>query len=192
MKKIKTKKKYVFRNKILTRKMDKYTNILQNLYLGTEEEINDVNDIHLLINCSIEIPFPKNRIYPMQIRIPVEEDENDCVKLLEMILYTKTIEKIYHCLCNKQIVYIFSSGIQRSSAVVTCFLIKHIQMQPVPAIRFMCNKLNIPVDMCIFEDSIHYYYHYLDLKQHKIKPMENQKIDENKKKERLGPRIQPI
>ena len=75
--------------------MEKYTtDILQYLYLGTEEEIVDVKNIHLLINCSVDIPFPKNRIYPMQIRIPVEEDENDSIKLLEMILYTKTIEKI--------------------------------------------------------------------------------------------------
>ena len=61
-------------------KIDMYTNILQHLYLGTEKEVNEVNNIHLLINCSIDIPFPKNRIYPMQIRIPVEEHENDSIK----------------------------------------------------------------------------------------------------------------
>lgn len=171
--------------------MEKYIDILQNLYLGTEEEVNDIKDIHLLINCSIDIPFPKNTLYPMQIRIPVEEAEMDCIKLFEMILYTRTIEKIYHCLCNKQVVYIFSSGIQRSSAVVTCFLIKHLQMKPVQAIQYMCNKLNIHEHMCVFRDTMNYYYHYLDIKKNKSKSIENQKIDKNKR-ERLGPRIQPI
>jgi len=143
--------------------MERYTNILQNLYLGTEEEVDEVNNIHLLINCSIDIPFPKNRIYPMQIRIPVEEDEKDSIKLLEMILYTRTIEKIYHCLCNKQIVYIFSSGIQRSSVVITCFIIKHMHMKPVPAIRYLCSKINMTEHEYIFMDTIHYYYHYLHI-----------------------------
>ena len=170
--------------------MERYTNILQHLYLGTEEEIDEVNNIHLVINCSIDIPFPKYRIYPMQIRIPVEEDEKDSIKLLEMILSTRTIEKIYHCLCNKQIVYIFSSGIQRSSAVITCFILKYMLMKPVPAIRYLCNKINITEYDYIFTDTIHYYYHYLAIMKEKNKSIDNQKIDE--KKERLGPRIQPI
>jgi hypothetical protein len=171
--------------------MDNYTDILQNLYLGTEEEVDEVNNIHLFVNCSIDIPFPKNRIYPMQIRIPVEEDEKDSIKLLEMILYTKTIEKIYHCLCNKQIVYVFSSGIQRSSVIITCFLMKYMQMKPIPAIRFLCYNINITENEYIFTDTIHYYYHYLDIIKEKKKSIETQKIDE-KKKERLRPRIQPI
>jgi hypothetical protein len=162
--------------------MERYTNILQNLYLGTKKEVDEVNNIHLLINCSIDIPFPKNRIYPMQIRIPVEEHENDSIKLLEMILYTKTIEKIYRCLCNKQIVYIFCSGIQRSSAIITCFIIKYMHMKPLPAIRYLCNKINISEYEYLFIDTIHYYYHFLDImKEKKNKSIENQKIDEKKK-----------
>jgi hypothetical protein len=174
--------------------MDNYIDILQNLYLGTEEEVDEVNNIHLLINCSIDILFPKNRIYPMQIRIPVEEDEKDSIKLLEMILYTKTIEKIYDCLSNKQIVYIFSSGIQRSSAVITCFLIKYMQMKPLPAIRFLCDNIHMHEDEYIFMDTIQYYYQYLDVikvKKNKSIKNKNQKID-RKKEERLIQKIQYI
>ena len=171
--------------------MVKSSDILQNLYLGSQEEVDEVNNIHLLINCSIDIPFPNNRIYPMQIRIPVEEDKTDSIKLFEMILYTKTIEKIYHCLCNTQIVYIFCSGIQRSSAIITCFIIKYMQLKPLPAIRYLCNQINISEHDYLFMDTIHYYYHFLDIiKEKKKKSIENQKIDE--KKERVGPRIQPI
>ena len=104
-----------------------------------------------------------------------------------MILYTKTIEKIYRCLCNKQIVYIFCSGIQRSSAIIACFLMKYMHINPVYAVQYLCNKIKMSEHDYIFRDTIQYYYHYLHHQS-----VENQKIDENKKKERLGPRIQPI
>ena len=53
------------------------TAILQHLYIGEKEELEKVKDVHLLINCTVDIPFPKYPVYPIQLRIPIEEDKND-------------------------------------------------------------------------------------------------------------------
>jgi hypothetical protein len=172
--------------------MAEYTEILQYLYIGSKEKLEEVTDIHLLINCTVDIPFPTYPVYPMKLRIPIEEEKTEDIKFLEMILYTNVIDKIYKCICNRQTVFIYNDD-QRSCSLVACFLEKYMCMKPTPAIRFINKKIvrknndkeekENDENKNIFNNTLVYYYHYLQIcKKEKQKQKQNQKIDENKKK----------
>ena len=144
---------------------DELTAILQHLFIGSEKELEKVNDVHLLINCTVDIPFPKYPVYPIQLRIPIAEDKTDDIKFLEMIIYTKVIEKIYKCICNRQTVFIYGYD-QRSFSLVACFLQKYLVLKPNQAIQFVYKKIKWENEIkYIFNDTLVYYYHYLQSKK---------------------------
>ena len=162
--------------------MDEYTEILQHLYIGSKDKLEEVKDIHLLINCTVDIPFPKYPVYPIQLRIPIAEDKKEDIKFLEMILYTRVIEKIYKCIYNRQNVFIYNYD-SRACSLVSCFLIKYMFIKPTPAIQFVYKKMTRKnehdVKSNIFNNTLVYYYHYLQMYKNERK---NQKIDETEKK----------
>lgn len=148
------------------------TAIIPNLYIGDKEELKKVNDVHLLINCTVDIPFPKYSPYSILLRIPIEEERKDNIKFLEMIIYTKVIEKIYKCICNRQTVFIYGYD-QRSFSLIGCFLQKYLILKPNQAIQFVYKKMKCEYENeNIFNNTLVYYYHYL----------QSQKIDEKKQK----------
>jgi hypothetical protein len=168
--------------------MAEYTEILQYLYIGSKEKLEEVTDIHLLINCTVDIPFPTYPVYPMKLRIPIEEEKTDVIKFLEMILYTNVIDKIYKCICNRQTVFIYNDD-QRSCSLVACFLEKYMCMKPTPAIQFIHNKIarknqeeEKDKNNNIFNNTLVYYYHYLQICKNE-KQKQNQKIDEKENKD---------
>ena len=83
--------------------MDSYNAVLQYLFVGSSDILNTETEIpfHFIVNCTVDIPFPK---YPIekQLRIPIEDTEEDNVKFLEMIMYTNVFEKIHTCLLEKK------------------------------------------------------------------------------------------
>lgn len=186
-----------------------YNVIMPYLYIGSKEALDinaeyfpvDTGSFYFIVNCTVNIPFPK---YPTEekLRIPVEDDERDNAKMLEMMLYTNVFEKIYICIHNKQNVLIYSEyGQQRACALAACFLIRYLHMNPNRAVRFIMEKrINAFKDKNRFINTIDYYYYYYlqfekgnktqNQNQNQIQK-QNQKIDKTKT-ERLIPRKQPI
>jgi hypothetical protein len=173
--------------------------ILEYLFIGSKDTLEDISKyvpFHFIVNCTVNIPFPKYPM-PLQLRIPVEDDIEDNIKFIEMMVYTNVLEKMYKCICQQQNVLVYSNyGQQRSCALVACFLIKYLKLRPRQAIRFVSSKRKNAFQSDIpnnrFENTIHFYYEYLQLKKENKQTNNNncQKIDEKKK--RLEPRIQPI
>lgn len=185
--------------------MDAYNSVLQYLYVGSKDALpleTSIPSFQFIVNCTVDIPFSK---YPTeeQLRIPIEDNEDDNLKFLEMIFYTNACEKIHSCICRKKNVLVYcDSGNQRSCSLVVCFLIKYLKILPYQAINLVCNtRISAFNDGNRFINAMEYYYQLNNnkVKKNKVqkqkvqtKNVENQKIDENQKEERLGPRIQPI
>lgn len=171
-----------------------YNAILTHLYVGSKDVFTEHFPFYFIVNCTVNIPFPK---YPIekQLRIPIEDDECDNIKMLEMMLYTNVLEKIYKCVCNKQNVLIYSEhGNQRSCALAACFLIRYLHMTPIRAICFVTDKRkNAFESENRFMNTIEYFYYYLQYEKGNKKndEIQKQKIDIIKNK-RIHPRIQPI
>ena len=174
-----------------------YDAILDNLFIGSKDALdehsnNEDNPFHFIVNCTVNIPFPKYSM-PLQLRIPIDDDTDDSIKFLEMMVYTNVLEKIYKCICQKQKVLVYSNfGQQRSCALAACFLIKYLKIKPIQAIKYVCSKRKEAfLSDNHFEHTIHFYYEYLKLeKENRLLNRNNkffQKIDENKKKD-----VQPI
>ena len=170
-----------------------YTAIISYLYVGSKDDFTEDFPFHFIVNCTVNIPFPN---FPIEkkLRIPIDDDEQDNVKMLEMMIYTNDLEKIYKCVCNKQKVLIYSEyGNQRACALASCFLIRYMLLTPKHAVHFICDKRrNAFKEENRFANTIDFYYRYLEIEhEKKNQKEEKQKIDENKK-QRLLPRIQPI
>jgi len=174
-----------------------YNSIISYLYVGSKDDFTEDFPFHFIVNCTVNIPF-SNFPIEKKLRIPIEDDEQDNVKMLEMMVYTNVLEKIYKCISNKQKVLIYSEyGNQRACALAACFLIRYMRITPKHAVHLICEKrINAFKPENRFENTIDFYYQYLQIEPEKKnkkeeKQRQTQKIDENKK-QRLGPRIQPI
>jgi len=173
--------------------------ILEYLFIGSKDTLEEIskyipihNPFHFIVNCTVNIPFPKYPM-PLQLRIPVEDDIEDNIKFIEMMVYTNVLEKMYKCICQQQNVLVYSNyGQQRACALVACFLIKYLNLKPIQSIRLVSSKRKDAFQLDNrFENTIYFYYEYLQLE--KVNKQTNnkcQKIDEKKK--RLEPRIQHI
>jgi len=161
---------------------------LEYLYIGSNtilEENPDNIPFYFIVNCTVDIPFPKNILYPMQLRIPVEETIEDSVKMYNMIIYTKVLEKIGKCIHEKKNVLVYSSNkIERSVSLVACFLIKYFKLTPTDVMNFLQNKYETEIEIIEnnpFVNTIHNYYYYITTQKMKTKN-ENEKIEDNKNK----------
>jgi hypothetical protein len=162
--------------------MDTYREILKNVYLGSSHMLEIRHPFRLIVNCSVDIPFPNYISDNQKIRIPIEDDLRDTVKFVEMIVYTRVLEKIHNCILNNDSVFIYSG--QRSYIVFACFLIKYYHISPRDAMKYIIQKMETYMNMIIVEEksfscTLTIFYHYL---KHKKKEKDCQKIDEIKTK----------
>jgi len=158
--------------------MDTYNEILKNIYLGSSDTLKVKNNFHFIVNCSVNIPFPNYISDNQKIRIPVEDDPKDTIKFVEMIVYTRVLEKIQDCILKNHSIFIYSG--QRSCILVACFLIKYYYLSPVEANQYIIKKRGmVHTKEEPFYDTLDVFYHYL---KHKKKEKDTQKIDEIKNK----------
>jgi hypothetical protein len=167
-----------------------YNAIISHLYVGSKDAFTEDLHFHLIVNCTVNIPFPIFPPIEKKMRIPIDDTEQDDVKMLEMMLYTNVLEKIYKHVCNKQNVLIYSEyGNQRACALASCFLIRYMRITPKQAVRFIVDKRKSAFkEENRFANTIDFYYRYLHFEQNG-EEKENQKIDISKK-QKLIPKIQ--
>ena len=119
-----------------------YNNITKYLYLGNIDSMKYVDKFALVVNCTTHIAFPE-QTKPAQvfIRIPVYDDPKECANLLKYIDQTKVLEKIHFCrMSSKAVLVHCHAGMQRSCAVIACYLMKYYKMELNDAIAFIKKK----------------------------------------------------
>ena len=123
-------------------KNQNYNEIVDNLFLGNKNAAESHSDrFSLIINCSKDIPFSKQ--CKQGIRIPINDDPGEVINLLNYMKNTTILEQIHTTRTNKQPVLIHCfAGMQRSCAVVACYLIKYYRAPPLLAINFIKRKRN--------------------------------------------------
>ena len=119
-----------------------YNNITKYLYLGNIDSLQYSDKFALIVNCTTHIAFPETiKLGQVLIRIPVYDDPKECANLLKYIHETKVLEKIHFCrMSNKAVLVHCHAGVQRSCAIIACYLMKYYKMQLNDAIAFIKQK----------------------------------------------------
>ena len=126
--------------------------ILPNLYLGSIKALGTYDckelDYYMIIDLIkhtflLEIPKPNTDTHNY-INLPVHDSPDECDTLLSLIHETQVLEKIHLALHEKKPVLVHCfAGMQRSCALVACYLIKYKSMTPYEAIDYI--KLKRPI-----------------------------------------------
>ncbi len=116
-----------------------YNKISTFLYLGNIDSLKYQQNFHLIVNCTKHIPLATK--CKEMIRIPVDDHPTECENMMKYIQKTNVLEKIHHCRMNQQPVLIHChAGMQRSAAVLACYIIHYYKMPPEETIRFIKSK----------------------------------------------------
>ena len=123
--------------------------IIPNLYLGNQHILEDHTDyFDLIINCTPDIKIPIHEKYDNSIthyiRVPVKDDPFEAKKLYDLLNETQALLEIDKYLKRGQKVLVHcSQGIQRSCAVVACYLIKYKMLNINDSIEYI--KIRRPI-----------------------------------------------
>jgi predicted protein tyrosine phosphatase len=118
---------------------DPYNNITTHLYLGSIDSLKDSSKFSLIVNCTKTIEFPdRTNVNQTFLRIPVNDDPAEGTNLLRFITVTQVLEKIHYCRVTfRQVLVHCHAGMQRSCAIVACYLMKYYRMNVEEAIALI-------------------------------------------------------
>ena len=78
------------------------------------------------------------------IHIPVHDSPDECIKFLTILDKTRVLDRMHQCITNNQPVLVHChAGMQRSCAVVACYLMKHHHMTMRDAMDHIRSKCPI-------------------------------------------------
>ena len=132
-----------------------YDEIIPNLYLGGIKALdycnnncnNNYNNDSITIHMVIDLMKYTNMInesigrFEKYINLPVNDSPDECDNLLKLIKEFGVLEKMHIELQqNKPILVHCFAGMQRSCALVACYLIKYHNFTPYDAIEFIKSK----------------------------------------------------
>ena len=126
-----------------------YNEIVSNLYLGGIKAVENTNIIqfHMIVNLikSSLVNDKPNKNSEVYIHLPVHDSPDECDTLLDLIYKTEVLEKMHTILTktNKYVLIHCFAGMQRSCALVACYLIKYYTMTPEEAIEYIKTKIPI-------------------------------------------------
>lgn len=116
--------------------------VMPNMYIGSYKSLdyfcNTFPGPALVINCTPDVPPPT--YYGEFIRIPVWDNLNpfECKKMHYYLHTFQVLEKIhFRLLRGEQILIHCVAGMQRSCAVVACYLCKYHGMEIQEAVKFI-------------------------------------------------------
>ena len=120
-----------------------YDETIKNLFIGNKLSADSHSEkFSLVVNCSKDIPFSNK--CKEGIRIPVNDNGEDINALLNYMLNTNALEQIHNKITNNEPVLVHCfAGMQRSCAVVACYLIKYRNATPQQAIDFIKSKRRV-------------------------------------------------
>lgn len=129
-------------------KVNIYDKITEYLYVGgIESSQKEWGEFKLIVNCTTDILFPSQNMSmasPECIRIPVHDTPDECDKMTKYMMETNVLEKMYEYICRGESVLVHCyAGMQRSCALVACYLIKYYKVTPAVAMDHI--KRNRPV-----------------------------------------------
>lgn len=137
-----------------------YNKIVNHLYFGNLVPRSDF--FHLIVNCTHEFPF--SYFCKERVRIPVNEDEPDECKIIELLIQTNVLKKIHTCISNKENVLVHCFGVekQRSFVIIICYLMLYYDLTPDEAIEHVHEKSFIGfLDNIRFFSTIQIFYEYI-------------------------------
>ena len=136
-----------------------YNQIINNLYVGNINSIKYGNSFSLIVNCTNDIPFPEN-YNNEKIRISVKDDPSESENMLRQIQQTRVLDKIHSVLQQGKNVLIHCyAGIQRSCAVLACYLMKYYVISPDSVISFIQERRAVAFfGNCNFKNTIQWFY----------------------------------
>lgn len=138
-----------------------YNKIVNHLYFGNLVPRSDF--FHLIVNCTHEFPF--SYFCKERVRIPVNEDEPDECKIIELLIQTNVLKKIHTCISNKENVLVHCFGVekQRSFVIIICYLMVYYDLTPDEAIEYVHEKSFIGfLDNIRFFSTIQIFYEYVN------------------------------
>lgn len=120
-----------------------YNEVITNLFVGNETASYIYgNEFDTIINCTKIVSFPKN--CKTCIRLAVDDTPDEAENLYNLIKAEKVLEIINNSLANNKTVLVHChAGMQRSCAVVACYLVKYNNMSINNAIKLIKDKRHI-------------------------------------------------
>ena len=141
----------------------KYTNaydeVLPNLYLGSvrafeknkfqnidnydNDKTNNNKSFNMIVNLIKQTALSDNTIPPCElfIRLPVHDSPDECETLLSLVYETRVLEQMHDFIMKERSILVHCfAGMQRSCALVACYLIKYHHMKTDEAIEYIKSK----------------------------------------------------
>jgi hypothetical protein len=132
-----------------------FDEIIEYLFVGSKNALNDKEFFYMIVNCTLELCKDSVNLY-------IDDDPKT---LVSQIYETRILERIHDCIENRRPVLVYcGAGMQRSCAVVACYLLQYYDINPREAVEFIQGERCVAFfgsnDYFSAIDLFHYFIHF--------------------------------
>jgi hypothetical protein len=132
-----------------------FDEIIEYLFVGSKNALNDKDFFYMIVNCTLELCKDSVNLY-------IDDDPKT---LVSQIYETRILERIHDCIENRRPVLVYcGAGMQRSCAVVACYLLQYYDINPREAVEFIQGERCVAFfgsnDYFSAIDLFHYFIHF--------------------------------